>query len=129
MCFAAHFLLQEVDDAAAAGPFEDEETRAFYESLPDLRAVVPAVLLGDKAPEEPANGVAADITADTADQAQAQDQSADTISSGQLCVAVMLQLVVNKLTGSLRQHCPVQSSQTLAPPRAHQYHAAHTRVY
>lgn len=28
--------------------FEDEETRAFYESLVDVRAVVPAVLLGDK---------------------------------------------------------------------------------
>ena len=35
--------------AAAAQVFEDEETRAFYESLVDLRAVVPAVLLGGAA--------------------------------------------------------------------------------
>jgi hypothetical protein len=34
--------------------FEDEETRAFYESLVDLRAVVPAVLLGEKAAKEEA---------------------------------------------------------------------------
>ena len=31
--------------------FEDEESRAFYESLVDVRAVVPAVLLGDKGKE------------------------------------------------------------------------------
>ena len=31
--------------------FEDEESRAFYESLVDLRAVVPAVLLGEKGKE------------------------------------------------------------------------------
>lgn len=42
--------LQEADDSAVAGPFEDEDTRAFYESLPDVRAVVPAVLLGGAAP-------------------------------------------------------------------------------
>ena len=34
--------------------FEDEETRAFYESLVDLRAVVPAVLLGEKTAKEEA---------------------------------------------------------------------------
>lgn len=31
--------------------FEDEESRAFYQSLVDVRAVVPAVLLGDKGKE------------------------------------------------------------------------------
>ena len=35
-------LLQENN---ALGPFEDEETHAFYASLPDLRALVPSVLL------------------------------------------------------------------------------------
>ena len=35
----------QVEDFST-GPFEDEETRALYESLPDVRAVVPAVLLG-----------------------------------------------------------------------------------
>ena len=44
--------LQEMEDSAAAGPFEDEDTRAFYESMPDLRAVVPAVLLGEVAPTD-----------------------------------------------------------------------------
>ncbi|KAL3151997.1 hypothetical protein ABBQ32_001118 [Trebouxia sp. C0010 RCD-2024] len=38
---------RDTDDTAPAGPFEDEDTRAFYESMPDLRAVVPAVLLGE----------------------------------------------------------------------------------
>ncbi|KAK9825703.1 hypothetical protein WJX81_008105 [Elliptochloris bilobata] len=32
---------------ASGGLFEDEEAAAFYQSLPDLRAVVPAVLLGE----------------------------------------------------------------------------------
>ena len=45
-------MIQETDDSAAAGPFEDEDTRAFYESMPDLRAVVPAVLLGEVAPAD-----------------------------------------------------------------------------
>ena len=33
-------------DAVSSGPFEDEETKALYESLPDIRALVPALLLG-----------------------------------------------------------------------------------
>ena len=31
------------------GPFEDEQTRVFYETLPDLRATIPSALLGDTA--------------------------------------------------------------------------------
>lgn len=46
--------------ATGAGLFEDEEAAAFYQSLPDLRAVVPAVLLGEA---EPAGGAAARSTA------------------------------------------------------------------
>lgn len=73
-----------MDEAAAAGPFEDEETRAFYESLPDLRAVVPAVLLGDKTAEEASNGVTVDSTLDIADEAvQSEDQPAEASSTGQ----------------------------------------------
>jgi regulator of nonsense transcripts 2 len=34
------------EEMAEGGPWEDEEMRQFYESLPDLRALVPAVLLG-----------------------------------------------------------------------------------
>lgn len=37
--------MQEGEDFST-GPFEDEETRALYESLPDIRGVVPALLLG-----------------------------------------------------------------------------------
>ena len=42
------------EEMAEGGPWEDEEMRHFYESLPDLRALVPAVLLGgpdDAVPE------------------------------------------------------------------------------
>lgn len=50
----------------SSSPFEDEETRAFYESLPDLRELVPAVLLGtvsasSKPPSEPSTGVEDDL--------------------------------------------------------------------
>ena len=36
--------------STSASLFEDEEAAAFYQSLPDLRAVVPAVLLGGPEP-------------------------------------------------------------------------------
>ena len=76
---------QEVDEAAAAGPFEDEETRAFYESLPDLRAVVPAVLLGDKPADEASNGFATDSAADLHLEApQADNDSHEAIPAGEL---------------------------------------------
>ena len=34
---------------AYTGPFEDEQTRVVYETLPDLRATIPSALLGDTA--------------------------------------------------------------------------------
>ena len=34
---------------AYTGPFEDEQTRVFYETLPDLQATIPSALLGDTA--------------------------------------------------------------------------------
>jgi hypothetical protein len=40
-------------------PFDDEDTRAFYEDFPVLRASVPACMFGDKAaaaPEKPSDG-------------------------------------------------------------------------
>lgn len=43
----------------SAGPFEDEEARAFYASLPDVRALVPALLLGDAAAAPAATDAAA----------------------------------------------------------------------
>lgn len=42
--------LQHGEDLSC-GPFEDEEARAFYEALPDVRAVVPALLLGEAGPQ------------------------------------------------------------------------------
>ena len=41
-------------DAVTSGPFEDEETKALYESLPDIRALVPALLLGPASEQQEA---------------------------------------------------------------------------
>ena len=43
-CFLPRCFLPQPEQV-----FEDEEARSFYESLPDIRAVVPAVLLGEGA--------------------------------------------------------------------------------
>jgi len=61
--------------------FEDPETRAFYESLPDLRAMVPAVLLGAAEPPAPAPG-APDAAADASAAAAAGGGSAATGGGG-----------------------------------------------
>ncbi|KAG5557470.1 hypothetical protein RHGRI_007643 [Rhododendron griersonianum] len=39
------------DSSVLEAMWDDEDTRAFYESLPDLRAFVPAVLLGEAEPK------------------------------------------------------------------------------
>ncbi|OWM70144.1 hypothetical protein CDL15_Pgr025994 [Punica granatum] len=39
------------DSSAVEALWDDEDTRAFYENLPDLRAFVPAVLLGEAEPK------------------------------------------------------------------------------
>ncbi|KAK9169015.1 hypothetical protein Syun_001155 [Stephania yunnanensis] len=53
--------------------WDDEDTRAFYECLPDLRAFVPAVLLGESEPKIPEQS------------AKTQDQQTElTIDQGQL---------------------------------------------
>lgn len=83
-----------MDEAAAAGPFEDEETRAFYESLPDLRAVVPAVLLGDKPADEASDGPATDSAADLqTEAAQAADEPHEAASSGELIAKACIKLL------------------------------------
>ena len=48
----------------ASGPHEDEESRLFYESLPDLRAVVPGVALGSTANHSTFEADTASIDAD-----------------------------------------------------------------
>jgi hypothetical protein len=40
-------------DFSADSLWDDEDTQTFYESLVDLRAFVPAVLLGEKEKEKP----------------------------------------------------------------------------
>ncbi|KAH6806703.1 regulator of nonsense transcripts UPF2 [Perilla frutescens var. frutescens] len=54
------------DSATLEALWDDEDTRAFYECLPDLRAFVPAVLLGEAEPKS------------NEQSSKAQDQSADT---------------------------------------------------
>ncbi|KAK9828252.1 hypothetical protein WJX74_005743 [Apatococcus lobatus] len=44
------------EDLAGNGCFEDEETRLFYESLPDLRTVVPGVVLASNLGDTRADG-------------------------------------------------------------------------
>ena len=55
----AHTALtvQGEGDGETASVFEDEETRAFYESLPELQALVPPILLQDppSTPSDPPN--------------------------------------------------------------------------
>ena len=71
--------MQETDDGAAAGPFEDEDTRAFYESLPDVRGIVPAILLGESTTEtsehEPtaAGSASTDALDDLVEESQGSD--------------------------------------------------------
>lgn len=65
--------VQEGEDLST-GPFEDEETRALYESLPDIRALVPALLLGT-AEGQPA------AEEEGAEQPMETEASADTTSA------------------------------------------------
>ncbi|TPX76804.1 hypothetical protein CcCBS67573_g01935 [Chytriomyces confervae] len=47
-------------DALQGGPWEDEESRSFYENVIDLKDMVPSILLGEKQ-EKPAAPTAADL--------------------------------------------------------------------
>lgn len=61
------------ESSAVEAVWDDEDTRSFYECLPDLRAFVPAVLLGEadsKASEQPA---------------KMQDQSSDAATESDQC--------------------------------------------
>lgn len=47
ICICAHSQESVAEETSGPAPlFDDAETQAFYQNLPDLRAVVPAVLLG-----------------------------------------------------------------------------------
>ncbi|KAI9328498.1 armadillo-type protein [Obelidium mucronatum] len=54
---------KEVDDqeALVGGPWEDEESRSFYEDLIDLKDVVPSILLGEKHEKLAASSSAAEL--------------------------------------------------------------------
>ena len=86
--------MQEGADLST-GPFEDEETRALYESLPDIRALVPALLLGtgegqqaaeEEGPEQPmetdasADNVSADAGAADSRPEATQESTAGSSS-------------------------------------------------
>ena len=51
-------------EAVSTGAFEDEETKALYESLPDIRAMVPALLLGTTSEQQEADGEPGQATDD-----------------------------------------------------------------
>ncbi|XP_065870966.1 regulator of nonsense transcripts UPF2 isoform X2 [Euphorbia lathyris] len=77
------------DSSALEALWDDEDTRAFYECLPDLRAFVPAVLLGEadpKASEQSAkNQEQPSELAPESDQGQStQDISEACVDSGTL---------------------------------------------
>ncbi|KAJ3021095.1 UNVERIFIED_CONTAM: hypothetical protein HDU68_009800 [Siphonaria sp. JEL0065] len=69
---------KEVDDQEAllGGPWEDEESRSFYEDLIDLKDVVPSILLGEKH-EKPDAPTAAELEKlnSEMDKVAAEDQN------------------------------------------------------
>ncbi|BDA48017.1 Regulator of nonsense transcripts 2 [Coccomyxa sp. Obi] len=87
---------QEGEDLST-GPFEDEETRALYASLPDIRALVPALLLGtaegqqtteEEGPEQPMETEASasdkmPADAGAADSRSEATQEAPTVAGGE----------------------------------------------
>lgn len=64
------------ESSTAEAVWDDEDTRAFYECLPDLRAFVPAVLLGEAEPKA------------SEQSAKAHDQSADASTEADQCQTV-----------------------------------------
>ncbi|MCO5554331.1 hypothetical protein L7F22_007860 [Adiantum nelumboides] len=54
----------EAEFATGKSPWEDDDTRRFYEDLTDLRDLVPPSLLGEKAGAEPADPLQASAAAD-----------------------------------------------------------------
>ncbi|ORY37765.1 ARM repeat-containing protein [Rhizoclosmatium globosum] len=76
------------EEALLGGPWEDEESRSFYQDVIDLKDVVPAILLGEKH-EKPAAPSAADLellnnviqVSNGTDDSQQQSDEADEESS------------------------------------------------
>lgn len=90
---AVHILPRPTPPPSAPLPsahqqvFEDEESRAFYESLVDLRAVVPAVLLGEKGKdggEQEGGAAAGSEPADGGGEAGSKKELAGSASSASL---------------------------------------------
>ena len=87
MCVCVYLTLRRTDAGDGSGLWDDEDTRAFYENLPDLRLLVPAVLLGtgpaaegaaaDGKEEDEADDKKAEAAPDATPGAEAAAKSAD----------------------------------------------------
>ena len=51
-CILTNNAAMQDPSESSAGPFEDEQTRVFYETLPDLRGTIPGALLGSQPSSE-----------------------------------------------------------------------------
>ena len=75
-------------EAVITGAFEDEETKALYESLPDIRAMVPALLLGTTPEQQEADGEPGQATDDEPQLPQGEEAGplsvalADVVNGG-----------------------------------------------
>jgi regulator of nonsense transcripts 2 len=94
--------------ADAAAPFDDEETKAFYEGLPDLRAVVPAVLLGEAEPKEEGEG----------GEAAAADADAGVEGAAAAAAAIEADAVAAKLRELKVSSAPAAAAADGAAPAA-----------
>ena len=76
---AKHASCSLQSESKTTGPYDDEETKAFYESLPDVVALVPSTLFNKdpKAEEMHASGTSSPTGAasDTAETGQSQGLS------------------------------------------------------
>ncbi len=81
--------------------FEDADSRAFYESLPELRELVPSVLLG---------GAAKKAAAKEGEQEQQQGEGGEVRSRRAACAALPMQWfvrVIGWLVGLLTSSSPL----------------------
>ncbi|CAL8086813.1 unnamed protein product [Calicophoron daubneyi] len=69
---------EQADSTASSQLFEDEDTRLFYESLPDIKAMVPGILYKDS---EQAKSSAAREKSEELDAAATEDIDLETVES------------------------------------------------
>ena len=93
------------DDENAGGLFDDKDTRTFYETLPDLMAVLPAVLFGE--------GGEADMKEQTAESFEAQLKQLPGCTSR----AMVDEVASNLVCSGVRTHRRKLVRALLQPPR------------